>query len=77
MSLSQFPLNFLQIQKGLLFLISQLMTILVWIEMVFVTIFETFHGMISLNLVVLQLLLNFMSVSWFELMYISLIINIR
>ena len=38
---------------------------------------EMFHGRISLNLVLLLLLVNFVSAFWLELMYTSLIINVR
>ena len=38
---------------------------------------EMFHGRISLNLVLLVLLINFVSGSGLELMYISLIESIR
>ena len=61
----------------MLFFIAQLMTILVLNGMVFGTIWEMFHGRISLNLVLLLLLLNFVSRFRSELMHISLIINIR
>ena len=53
------------------------MTILVLIGMVFVIIREMFHGKISLNLVLVLLLVNFMSGFRLELIYISLIENIR
>ena len=49
-----------------------LLTILVQIEMFCVTIWEMFHGRISLNLVLLRLLLNFVSGSSLELIYIYL-----
>ena len=52
-------------------------TILVLIGMVFVIIWEMFHGRISLNLVLLLLLVNFVSGFRLELMYIFLIENIR
>ena len=48
------------------------MTILVLIGMVFIIIYEMFHEMISLNLVLLLLLVNFVSMFRLELMYISL-----
>ena len=38
---------------------------------------EMFHGRTSLNSVPLQLLVNFVSEAWLELMNISLIVNIR
>ena len=53
------------------------MTILVLIRMVFKIIWELFHGRISLSLVPLLLLVNFASEFRVELMYISLIENIR
>ena len=54
-----------------------LMTILVLIGMVFMIIWEMFHGMISLSLVLLLLLVNFVSGFRFDLMHISLIENTR
>ena len=57
---------------SLLRFITQLMTILVLIGKIFVIILELFHGRISLNSVVLQLLVNFVSGFKLELMYISL-----
>ena len=48
------------------------MIILVLIGMVFVIIQEMFHGRISLSLVLLLLLVNFLSGFRLELMYISL-----
>ena len=53
------------------------MTILVLIEMVFVIISEMFRGMISLNLELLLLLVDFVTEFRFELMYIFLIVSIR
>ena len=50
--------------------IAQIMTILVLNWMVFVFIWEMFQWRISLNLVLLLLLLNFLSEYQFELMYI-------
>ena len=76
MFLSQLLLTFLQAQKGMLHFIAQLKTILVLIGAVFVIIWEMFHGSISLKLVLLLLVLNFMSGSRLELMYVALIINI-
>ena len=75
--LSQFPLTFQKAQDRMPGFIACLMTILVLTGMVFVIIWEMFHGRISLNSVLLLLLVNF--VSWFrlELMYISLIISMR
>ena len=57
--------------------ITQLMTILVMIGMVFMIISEMFHGRIPLNSVLLLLLMNFVSGFRLELMYISLIVCIR
>ena len=51
------------------------MTILVLIEIVFVIISEMFHGMISLNLELLLLLVDFVTEFRFELMYIFLIVS--
>ena len=53
------------------------MTILVLIGMVFVTIWEMFHGRISLNLVLLLLLVNFVSGFRLRLMYILLIVSTK
>ena len=53
------------------------MTILVLTGMVFVNIWEMFHGRISLNSVLLLLLVNFVSGFRLELMYISLTVSIR
>ena len=75
--LSQFPLTFQLIHNGMPHFIAYLMTILVLIGMVFVIIWEMFHGRISLNSVLLLLLVNFVSGFRLELMYISLIISIR
>ena len=75
--LSQFPLPFYQIFNGVPPFIAQLMAILVLIGMVFVIISEMFHGSISLNLVLLLLLVNFVSGFRLELMYMYLIKNIR
>ena len=47
MLLSQFPLNFPLTQREMPLFIMQLTTILVWIGMVFVIIWEMFHGRIS------------------------------
>ena len=75
--LSQFPLTFRQTQNGMALRIAQLMTILVLIEMLFLIISAMFHGRISINMVLLLLVLNFVSGSRLELMYISLIVSIR
>ena len=53
------------------------MTILVLIGMVFVISLEMFHGKMSLNSVLLLMLVNFVSRFRLELIYISLIVNIR
>ena len=53
------------------------MTILMLIETVFVIISEMFHGRISLNLVLLLLVVNFVRGFRLELMYISLKENIK
>ena len=71
--LSQFPLTFHHIHNEIPNFIALLMTILVLIGMVFVIIWEIFHGRISLNSVLLLLLVNFASGSRLELLYISLI----
>ena len=70
-------LTFYQIHNRMPCFLAYLMTILVLIGIVFGIIWEIFCGRISLNLVLLLLLVNF--VSWFglELMYISLIENIK
>ena len=77
MLLSEFPLTFHHIDNRMPRSITLLMTILVLIGMVFVVIWEIFHGRISSKSVLLLLLVNF--VCWFrlELMYISLTNNIR
>ena len=76
MLLSQLPLTFLQTKNGDAF-IAQLMIILMLFGTVFVIIWDMFCERISFNSVLLLLVLNFMSVSRLELMYISLIVNIR
>ena len=53
------------------------MTIFVLIGMVFVIILDMFHGKISLSSVLLLLLVNFVSGFRLELMYVSLIENIK
>ena len=75
--LSQFPLTFQLIHNRMPYFITYLMTILVLIGMVFMIISEMFHGRISLYLVLLLLLVNFVSRFRLKLMYISLIENIR
>ena len=61
MLLSQFPLTFHQIHSGMSRFITCLMTILALIRMVFVIIWDMFHGKISLSLVFLLMLVNFVS----------------
>ena len=56
---------------------SDFTTILVLIVMVFVIIWEMFHGRISWHSVFLLLIVNFVSSFRLELMYISLIRSIR
>ena len=51
------------------------MTILILIGMVFVIIWEMFHGRISLNSVLLLLLVNFVRGFSLELMYVPFILN--
>ena len=53
------------------------LTIRKLVEMAFVFIWQMFHGRISLNLMLLLLLVNFVSGFRLELMYISLIESIR
>ena len=77
MLLSQFPLTSHHIHNRKPCFIALLMAILVLIGMIFVIILEMFHGRISLNLVLLLLLVNFVSGFRLELMYISLIESIR
>ena len=67
MLLFQFPSTFLQTQNGMPLFIAQLMTILALIWMVFMIIWEMFHGRISLNLVLLLLVLSFVSRSRLEI----------
>ena len=69
--LSQFALTSHYIHNRILRFIALLVTILVLIGMVFVIISEMFYGRISLNLVLLLLLVNFVSTFRLELMYIS------
>ena len=66
-----------QIHNRMPCFIALLMTILVLIGTDFMIIWEMFHGRISLNLMLLLLLVNFVSGFRLELMYISLIENIR
>ena len=54
------------------FFIMQPITVPERTEMVFMIIWEMFHERISLNLLLLQLLLNFMSVSSDELLIVFL-----
>ena len=78
MKLSRFPLTFLQTLKGMTLFFTKLITILVLIGTVFKIIWEMFNGRLSLNLVLLLLLLlNYVSGFRLELMYISLIVNVR
>ena len=77
MLLSPFPLTFQLVRNRMPHFIAYLMTILMLIGMVFVIIWEMFHGSISLNLVLLLLLVNFVSGFRLELMYIYHIENIR
>ena len=58
-------------------IIAQLTTILLLTAVVFGIIRVMFQGRISLNLVLLQLLPNFVRGFWSELMYIPHIVNIR
>ena len=75
--LSQFQLPFLQTQKCMTSFITWLMTTLELIGTVFVIIWEMFHERISLNSVLLLLLVNFVSRSWLESMYIYLVVSIN
>ena len=69
--LSQFPLTFQHIHNRMPCFIALLMTILVLIGMVFVIIWEMFHGGISLSLVLLFLLVNFwVGSGWNSYIYI-------
>ena len=77
MLLFQFPLTFPQIHNTMPTFIAQLLPILVLIEMVFVIISEMFLRRISLKLVLLLLLVNFVTEFRLKLMYISLMENIR
>ena len=61
MLMSQFPLTFHHIHNGMPCFISQLMTILVMIGMVFMIILGMFHERISVNSVLLLLPVNFVS----------------
>ena len=73
--LSQFPLTFYKIHIRNSYLNAYIMSILVLIAMVFIIIWEMFHGRISLSFMLLLLLVNFLSRFRLELMYISLIEN--
>ena len=68
---------FLQTQEGLSLFIAKIVSIFVLIGTDFVIIWEVFCGRISLDSVLLLLILNFAKRTWLELMYVSLIINIR
>ena len=68
--LSQFPLTFHHIQNGMPHFIPLLMTILMLIVMVFLIIWEIFYGRMSLNSVLLLLLVNFVSGSGWNDVYI-------
>ena len=70
-----FPLMLVFVLQWLAHFIALLMTILMLIGMVFMIIWEMFHGRISL--VLLLLLVNFVSGFRLELMYIFLIESIR
>ena len=74
---SQFPLTFHQIHNRIPCFIAYRMAILMLIRMVFVIIWEMFHGRISLNSVLLLLLQNFVSGFRLESMYISHVENLR
>ena len=67
----------LETRKWLTRFIAQLMTILVLIGTVFMIISEMFHGKKSLSLMLLLMVLNSVCESRLELMYLSLIVNIR
>ena len=75
--LSQFPLNFFETQKEIVLSITQVMTKIVQIRIVFLIILEMLYGWISLDSVLLRLVLNFARGSRLKLMCISLIVNIR
>ena len=75
--LSQFPLTFQHIHNRMPCFIALLMTVLVLIGMVFVIIWEMFHGRISLNSVLLLLLANSVSGFRLEMMCMSFIVSIR
>ena len=77
MLLSQFPLTFHHIQNGMPHFITLLVTILVLMGQSSWSFEKMFHGRKSLNLVLLLLLVNVVSVFRLELIYISLIINVR
>ena len=64
-------------EKRTHFFTAQLLVILVVIWVVFVVIYKIFHWKISLNLVLLLLMLNFLNGFRLELMYVSHITNIR
>ena len=72
--LSQFSLIFCETQNKMSCFIALLKTILVLIMVVFVIIWEIFHGKIFLISVLLMLIVNFVSGLRLELMYIFLIV---
>ena len=73
--LSQFHLTFLQTQRMILIFILHLLIILGLIGMVFLIFWEMFHERISINRVLLPP--NVWNRSSLELMFTSLIVNIR
>ena len=69
MLLIQFLLTFLQIEKGILLFIAQLIIILVLIRKVFMAIWDLFRVRASLKSIILLLMLNIVSGSRLELNY--------
>ena len=72
----QFPLTFLQTQKGMYIFIMQIVTSLMLIGMVFMIIWEMFHWGTTLNLVLLLLIQKFVIWSRLELMCIYLSLKV-
>ena len=69
--LSQFPMTFHQTQNSLIQFTAKLMTILVLVGMIFMIIWEIFHGKKSLHSEILLLLVNFVGGFRLEVVYIA------
>ena len=75
--LSRVSIDFTSYSQQMPHFIALVMAILMLIGIVFVMIWQMFHGRIYLNLALLLLLVNFVSGFRLELTYISLIESIR